>query len=69
MRRKSSTEELLSKLREDLLAARGLSTERLAAQIQEIASMPALRRMLTPVKTTAWWSFPSRSDAFCNIWE
>jgi len=36
MRRKSSTEELLSKLREDLLAARGLSTERLAAQIQEI---------------------------------
>ncbi|NMB85228.1 MAG: YkgJ family cysteine cluster protein [Methanothrix sp.] len=36
MRRKDSTEVLLAKLRDDLRAARGLSTERLAAQIQEI---------------------------------
>lgn len=36
MRRKDSTEELLAKLRDDLLAARGLSTERLAVQIQEM---------------------------------
>jgi len=47
MRRKSSTEELLSKLREDLLAARGLSTERLAAtDSRDRLSMPAVWGML-----------------------